>query len=147
MDSARDDAGQGEPGALTRSEREEQARLWMENRELRMDRKILRKPPEFVDLGIEECCRPLNLALVDSVASRADARWCMTTSANGASVGFEQDSDNESKNKTFGRPMFGGLSCCPQIIRRFPSGSVGNIDVPASFIDARCRRRCDKRLR
>ena len=34
---------------------------------------------------------------------------CTTTSANGVSVGFEQDSDNDSKNTTFGRPLFGGF--------------------------------------
>jgi transposase len=41
------DAGQGPPGALTTSEREELARLRKENRELRMERELLKKAAAF----------------------------------------------------------------------------------------------------
>ncbi len=44
---ARIDAGQGPPGALTTSEREELARLRKENRELRMERELLKKAAAF----------------------------------------------------------------------------------------------------
>ena len=40
-------AGKGKPGALTSSEREELTRLRKENRELRMDREILKKAAAF----------------------------------------------------------------------------------------------------
>ena len=41
------DAGHGPPGALTTSEREELARLRKENRELRMERELLKKAAAF----------------------------------------------------------------------------------------------------
>jgi len=41
------DAGQGPPGALTTEEREEFRRLRRENRELRMEREILKKATAF----------------------------------------------------------------------------------------------------
>jgi|ERR1700737_2221079 len=44
---ARIDAGEGPPGALTISEREELARLRKENRELRMERELLKKAAVF----------------------------------------------------------------------------------------------------
>ena len=47
VEQARADAGRGKPGALTSSEREELTRLRRENRELRMDREILKKAAAF----------------------------------------------------------------------------------------------------
>jgi transposase len=44
---ARADRGIGKPGALTTSEKEELARLRKENRELRMEREILKKAAAF----------------------------------------------------------------------------------------------------
>ena len=44
---ARADAGKGKPGALTTVEREELTRLRRENRDLRMDREILKKAAAF----------------------------------------------------------------------------------------------------
>jgi transposase-like protein len=41
------DAGQGPPGALTTSEREELARLRRENKTLRLEREILKKAAAF----------------------------------------------------------------------------------------------------
>lgn len=41
------DAGKGPPGALTTTEREELARLKKENRELRMERELLKKAAAF----------------------------------------------------------------------------------------------------
>jgi len=47
VDQARADAGKGKPGALTTAEREELTRLRRENRDLRMDREILKKAAAF----------------------------------------------------------------------------------------------------
>ena len=44
---AKVDAGKGPPGALTTAEREELARLKKENRELRMERELLKKWAAF----------------------------------------------------------------------------------------------------
>jgi len=44
---ARADAGAGSPGALTTADREELARLRRENRQLRMERDILKKTVAF----------------------------------------------------------------------------------------------------
>lgn len=44
---SRTDAGKGPPGALTTAEREELARLKKENRELRMERELLKKAAAF----------------------------------------------------------------------------------------------------
>jgi transposase len=44
---ARIDAGNGAPGALTSTEKEELARLRRENRELRMERDLLKKATAF----------------------------------------------------------------------------------------------------
>ena len=44
---ARIDAGNGEPGALTSTEKEELARLRRENRELRMERDLLKQATAF----------------------------------------------------------------------------------------------------
>lgn len=44
---ARIDAGKGQPGALTTTEKEELARLRRENRELRMERDLLKKATAF----------------------------------------------------------------------------------------------------
>ena len=44
---ARADAGQGKPGVLTTAEREELTRLRVENRELRVEREILRRAAAF----------------------------------------------------------------------------------------------------
>ncbi len=44
---ARADRGQGKPGVLTTAEREELSRLRKENRELRMERDILKKAAAF----------------------------------------------------------------------------------------------------
>jgi transposase-like protein len=41
------EAGQGPPGALTRAEREELVRLRRENRQLQMEREILKKATAF----------------------------------------------------------------------------------------------------
>jgi transposase len=47
VERARADSGRGRPGVLTTSEREELARLRKENRELRMEREILKKATAF----------------------------------------------------------------------------------------------------
>jgi transposase len=47
VEQARADAGKGKPGTLTSAEREELGRLRKENRELRMDREILKKAAAF----------------------------------------------------------------------------------------------------
>jgi transposase len=47
VERARADRGTGRPGALTTAEREELSRLRKENRELRMDRDILKKAAAF----------------------------------------------------------------------------------------------------
>ena len=47
VDRARADRGKGRSGVLTTAEREELVRLRKENRELRMDRDILRKAAAF----------------------------------------------------------------------------------------------------
>ena len=47
VERARADAGQGKPGVLTTVEREELTRLRIENRELRMEREILKKAAAF----------------------------------------------------------------------------------------------------
>jgi transposase len=47
VDRARADRGKGRPGVLTTAEREELTRLRKENRELRMDRDILKKAAAF----------------------------------------------------------------------------------------------------
>ena len=44
---AKIDAGRGAPGALTTAEKEELSRLRRENRELRMEREILKKAAAF----------------------------------------------------------------------------------------------------
>jgi transposase len=44
VDRARADKGNGRPGVLTTAEREELSKLRKENRELRMERDILKKP-------------------------------------------------------------------------------------------------------
>lgn len=44
---AKIDAGEGPPGALTTAEREELKRLQRENRQLRMEREILKKATAF----------------------------------------------------------------------------------------------------
>jgi transposase len=44
---AKIDSGKGPPGALTTAEREELARLKKENRELRMERELLKKAAAF----------------------------------------------------------------------------------------------------
>ena len=47
MERAKADKGQGKPGALTTSEREELARLRKENRQLQMERDFLKKAAAF----------------------------------------------------------------------------------------------------
>lgn len=47
VEQARADKGKGKPGAVTSSEREELARLRRENRELKMERDILKKAAAF----------------------------------------------------------------------------------------------------
>jgi transposase len=47
VERARADRGKGKPGVLTTAEKEELARLRKENRELRMDREILKKAAAF----------------------------------------------------------------------------------------------------
>ena len=47
VERARADAGKGRPGVLTTAEREELSRLRKENRELRMERDILKKATAF----------------------------------------------------------------------------------------------------
>lgn len=47
VDRARADRGKGKPGVLTTAEREELARLRKENRELKMERDILKKAAVF----------------------------------------------------------------------------------------------------
>ena len=47
VDRARADRGKGRPGMLTTQEREELGRLRKENRELRMERDILKKAAAF----------------------------------------------------------------------------------------------------
>ena len=47
VDQARTDRGKGKPGALTTAEREELGRLRKENRELRVERDILKKAAAF----------------------------------------------------------------------------------------------------
>jgi transposase len=47
VDQAKADAGKGKPGALTSDERAELARLRKENRELQMEREILKKAAAF----------------------------------------------------------------------------------------------------
>ena len=47
VERARADRGTGKPGVLTTAEREELARLRKENRELRMERDILKKAAAF----------------------------------------------------------------------------------------------------
>lgn len=47
VDRAQADRGKGRPGVLTTAEREELARLRKENRELRMEREILKKATAF----------------------------------------------------------------------------------------------------
>lgn len=47
VERAKADSGRGRPGVLTTSEREELARLRKENRELRMEREILKKATAF----------------------------------------------------------------------------------------------------
>ena len=47
VEQAKADAGKGKPGALTSDERAELARLRKENRELQMEREILKKAAAF----------------------------------------------------------------------------------------------------
>ncbi len=47
VERARADRGKGKPGVLTTAEREELAKLRKENRELRMERDILKKAAAF----------------------------------------------------------------------------------------------------
>jgi transposase len=47
VERARADRGKGKPGVLTTAEREELAKLRKENRELRMEREILKKAAVF----------------------------------------------------------------------------------------------------
>ena len=47
VERAQADGGRGRPGVLTTAEREELARLRKENRELRMERDILKKATAF----------------------------------------------------------------------------------------------------
>jgi transposase len=47
VNQARADRGRGKPGALTTAEREELTRLRKENRELRMERDVLKKAAAF----------------------------------------------------------------------------------------------------
>jgi transposase len=47
VERARADRGTGKPGVLTTAEREELARLRKENRELRIEREILKKAAAF----------------------------------------------------------------------------------------------------
>jgi len=47
VERARADAGKGKPGALTTTEREELAKLRKENRQLKMEREILKKAAAF----------------------------------------------------------------------------------------------------
>ena len=47
VERARADRGRGKPGALSTSERDELARLRRENRDLRMEREILKKAAAF----------------------------------------------------------------------------------------------------
>jgi transposase len=47
VERARADRGKGKPGLLTSAEREELAKLRKENRELRMEREILKKAAAF----------------------------------------------------------------------------------------------------
>ena len=47
VDRARADKGKGRPGVLTTAEREELSKLRKENRELRMERDILKKAAAF----------------------------------------------------------------------------------------------------
>lgn len=47
VERARADRGKGKPGVLTTAEREELSRLRKENRELRMERDILKKAAAF----------------------------------------------------------------------------------------------------
>jgi transposase len=47
VERAKADKGQGNPGALTTSEREELARLRKENRQLQMERDFLKKAAAF----------------------------------------------------------------------------------------------------
>jgi transposase len=47
VDRARADRGKGRPGVLTSAEREELTKLRKENRELRMERDILKKAAAF----------------------------------------------------------------------------------------------------
>src|SRR6185295_19352968 len=47
VSQAKADAGKGRPGALTTGEKEELSRLRRENRELRMERDILKKAAAF----------------------------------------------------------------------------------------------------
>lgn len=47
VERARADRGKGKPGVLTTAEREELAKLRKENRELRMEREILKKAAAF----------------------------------------------------------------------------------------------------
>ncbi len=47
VDRSRADRGKGRPGVLTTAEREELSRLRKENRELRMERDILKKAAAF----------------------------------------------------------------------------------------------------
>jgi transposase len=47
VERARADRGRGKPGVLTTAEREELSRLRKENRELRMERDILKKAAAF----------------------------------------------------------------------------------------------------
>ena len=47
VERARADAGKGKPGTLTSSEREELAKLRKENRQLKMEREILKKAAAF----------------------------------------------------------------------------------------------------
>ncbi|WP_233592089.1 hypothetical protein, partial [Corallococcus sp. AB011P] len=51
MEQTKTDCGEGKPGALTAGEREELARLRKENRELRLEREILkmRRHTQWVD--------------------------------------------------------------------------------------------------
>ena len=47
VEQARADQGKGKPGVLTKTEREELSRLRRENRELKMERDILKKAAAF----------------------------------------------------------------------------------------------------
>ncbi len=47
VDKARTDQGKGKPGALTTAEREELSRLCKENRQLQIERDILKKAAAF----------------------------------------------------------------------------------------------------